>query len=137
MHAVVIIVNVALLSLPSVITLLEMLLWGAAPALYHLAAEGKAPLILPSQISFPGSCAQAQAVLCQALPARPDLQFAGDCSTSHSPAVGCQGLLNILFGLHLSDTSVLFRLGTQPHLCAPPVPEQRDFCPNKWKSLPS
>lgn len=60
MHSVIIIVNAILLSLHSVITLLKMSLWGPAPTPYHPAAEGKAPLIPPLQISFPRSCAQAQ-----------------------------------------------------------------------------
>ena len=136
MHGVVTIVNVALLCLHGVITLSEMLLWGAAPAPYHLAAEGKALLIPPPLISFPGSCAQAQQCFAR-LTDRPDFQFVVDCSMSRSPGAGCQGLLSILLCLRLSDASVSFRLGIQPCLCAPPALNWRDFCPKKRKSPPS
>lgn len=115
-HSVVIITNVALLPLHSVITLLEMSLWRAAPAPYPLAAEGKTPLI-PPQISL--DLHSGTAVLHCTLSARPDLQFAVDGSTSHSHRTVCQGLLTIPLCLRLSYTSVSFRLGIQPCLCAP------------------
>lgn len=59
LHGAAIIVNITLISLHGVITLLEMLLWGAVTALYHAVAEQKTVLIPPTQISFPGSCTQA------------------------------------------------------------------------------
>lgn len=138
MHGVVVIVDVALLSLYSVMTLLEMLLWGEAPALYHLAAEGKMPLIASPQISFPGSCAQAQLcftrltltdpifslLLIAAHPAHPEPGARACCPT-------CSAFAS------QTDACVLFRLRIQPCLRAPLALKWRDFCPNKWKSPPS
>lgn len=129
MHGVVVIVDDALLSLYSVMTLLEMLLWGEVPALYHLAAEGKIPL---NPSLFLGT-----AVLHQAHSDRPDFQFAIDCTTSRSPGAGCQGLLSNLLCLCLSDRHLCVVQAGDPTLPAcPPGSEVEGFLPQQVEITP-
>lgn len=135
MHGIVIIVNVALLSLHGAITLLEMLLWGAAPAPYHLAAEGKAPLIPPPQRSFLWSCAQAE--LCFARLSLPDLICSFQVIAAH-PAHPERGVRACCPSCSAFNSQIpLCCSGWGPNLtCMPLSSRAKGFLPQQVKITP-